>query len=611
MQMRRLWGVTLLSVLGASVAVSACGSDDAKRRVMAPGDAGAAGGGGEAAANPAGGQGATPASAGNGGASSPGLAGEGGSSAATSGGASGEAAVGGVATVGGAGGAEGSGYANEPVEGDTFASPLGSDAQNDCSVEATPCKTITFAASQAAPGHTVWLASATFTNVDQPLAASVVNGIRVRAREPGEALLQVRLTLLGSHRVEGLLVDGGASGTGNPGIDVTTGTVVLEGVAFSGRLATALKVSGDAVVTVLPGGLTDYVTDVLFYNDLSGYNPFTEVSGNAQLTLAGGTFGGPGLGYGAALPRLNYGAAFAVRGDARLVVDGVTLKVRTRGIGLLQNASVRLLNSSLTAVAMTAAGYGVWAMNDGGAAKIEVEGSTISGFANTNVSAAIAVLDDPPEQTHATVRVADSTLSNSSFGVFVNGPCFGELTFDAVDITNNSFGGVFCPGNCTFDMTGGSVSGNGSYSDSTGWGYYGGLHFGGANRAYDVKLRGVTIQDNRNIVNNGNTNAEANSGLTLAGTAASLFDLGTGADPGGNTFVGNDTGNATSNLNVKVNPAVVVSAVGNTFDPSIQAATAAGTYALGTPPCSAGSCNLTSGAGANYRVTSGTLRLAE
>ncbi len=601
MRTARFWGVTMISVLGVSVGVSACGSNDAKRKVMGTGDAGAAGGGGEVGADPAGGAGATPANAGTGGANS---AGVGGLGAVSSGGLAGETAG------GGAGGAPGSGYASEPVEGDTFASPLGSDTENDCLVEATPCKTITYAASQAAPEHTVWLASATFTNVDQPLAASVVDGIRVRARELGKAVLQVRLALLGSHRVEGLVVDGGPSNTGNPGIDATTGTVVLEGVAFSGRLTTALKVSGDAVVTVLPGGLTDYVTDILAYPDYPGYVPFTEVFGTAQLTLAGGTFGGPGLGYGAALARLNYGAAFAVRGDARLVVDGVTLKLRTRGIGLQQNASVLIKNSSLTAIAMTEAGYGVWAMNNGGEAKIEIEGSTISGF-NLSSSAAIAVLDDPPEQSQATLQITDSTLSKNGFGVLVTPPCFAQITLDAVEITDNSFGGVFCPGNCTLNMSGGRVSGNAGYALETYWSYYGGLYFAGPNKAYDIKLRGVTIEDNRNLVVNGNTNTEANSGITLAGSAASVFDLGTGADPGGNTFVGNNTGNATSNLNVKANAAVVVSAVGNTFDPSIQTASATGTYALGTAPCSAGSCNLIAGAGANYRVTSGTLRLAE
>jgi hypothetical protein len=62
---------------------------------------------------------------------------------------------------------------------------------------------------------------------------------------------------------------------------------------------------------------------------------------------------------------------------------------------------------------------------------------------------------------------------------------------------------------------------------------------------------------------------------------------------------------------VKVNAGVTVSAVGNTFDASLQSASAAGAYVLGTAPCGASTCNLTTGTGPNYRVASGTLRLAE
>ena len=36
-----------------------------------------------------------------------------------------------------------------------------------------------------------------------------------------------------------------------------------------------------------------------------------------------------------------------------------------------------------------------------------------------------------------------------------------------------------------------------------------------------------------------------------------------------------------------------------------------GMYVLGTPPCGDETCDLTTGDGPNYRVTSGTLRLAE
>jgi hypothetical protein len=61
---------------------------------------------------------------------------------------------------------------------------------------------------------------------------------------------------------------------------------------------------------------------------------------------------------------------------------------------------------------------------------------------------------------------------------------------------------------------------------------------------------------------------------------------------------------------VKVDPGVTVTAVGNVFDPGVQGAGSAGEYTLGAGPCGAETCDLIAGSGANYRVTSGTLRLA-
>jgi hypothetical protein len=247
---------------------------------------------------------------------------------------------------------------------------------------------------------------------------------------------------------------------------------------------------------------------------------------------------------------------------------------------------------------MTNIGFGIWATSSVGSASIVVEGSTISGFAYGGNSAAIA-LPEYAAASQATISVTDSTLSGNSNGVHTTAQATAQMTFDEVHLTNNLFSGLNCYGNCTLDMTGGSVTGNAGYNP-TPWGYYGGLSFGAADRAYDVKLRGVTIADNRNTTVDGNTNNNGNSGVTLAGTVASSFDLGTAADPGGNTLTGNDTGNATTNLNVKVNAGVTVSAVGNTFDASLQSATAAGVYLLGSAPCAVSTCNLTTGTGPKH-----------
>ncbi len=73
------------------------------------------------------------------------------------------------------------------------------------------------------------------------------------------------------------------------------------------------------------------------------------------------------------------------------------------------------------------------------------------------------------------------------------------------------------------------------------------------------------------------------------------------------------TGNQTTGLNVAVAPGVTLRSVGNTFIAGVQGADALGKYQLGAPPCGPSGCDLTSTAssGANFRIGSGVLRLAE
>jgi hypothetical protein len=94
------------------------------------------------------------------------------------------------------------------------------------------------------------------------------------------------------------------------------------------------------------------------------------------------------------------------------------------------------------------------------------------------------------------------------------------------------------------------------------------------------------------------------TGFELAGDAGSSWDLGTLADPGGNTFVATTTSLLVSNANVPT-----VSAVGNTWAPSVQDADSDGHYAA---VGAGGVLEVTSGSGQNYDDTIGiTLRLAE
>jgi hypothetical protein len=87
------------------------------------------------------------------------------------------------------------------------------------------------------------------------------------------------------------------------------------------------------------------------------------------------------------------------------------------------------------------------------------------------------------------------------------------------------------------------------------------------------------------------------AGLSFTG---SLINLGTAASPGNNTFLGTAAG-----LGVSLSTATtsVVSAVGNTWRPSVQGADASGHYASTFIDGTAGVAFV---AGNNYRITAGT-----
>jgi hypothetical protein len=202
------------------------------------------------------------------------------------------------------------------------------------------------------------------------------------------------------------------------------------------------------------------------------------------------------------------------------------------------------------------------------------------------------------------MSLTNSTLSGNSIGIYIDGFSSASVVGAGLFIDENQLGGIRAVGSLTLDVAGGSFSRNGF---STVGPLFGGMTVGtGGNH---VKLRGVSIVDNKSPLASAAT--AGNSGLTLAGDSTSTFDLGTAADPGGNTITGNNTSTSTTGIDVKVNAAVTVAAVGNTFEPNLQGADALGHFALGAPPCGPTTCEVTTGSGANYRVTSGRLRLAQ
>ncbi len=483
---------------------------------------------------------------------------------------------------------------------DRFVSPSGTDAGNDCTVEAAPCRTIARGATLAVAGETVWLLDGAYTSTSQGASAVPVAGDVIRARNPGLAMLRISLDLTDATVID-LSIEGGA-------LRAVGGTSVLEGIRLVGAFtssAQAITASGSAVVTLRPGTVANYAAGAT--GGTFGAGSLIAVSGTAQLVVEGGTFAGPGV--GGTGQSAGGGGAIDVFDDARVTLTGVTMRVNTRGITLRGRARLTMSGCTLEAASVTSTAWGILVFNGSGdVASVTLTDSTVRGFAYLGSSAPIRVADlQGTNQPRAALVLTNTTLSQSSLGVYVDGASTATIDGTGLQIRDNLFGGVRADGALDLAMTGGAVTGNAWYTTTGVASFHGGIWLGAA-RAYALRLRGVSITDNRSTVANGNVDS---GGITVAGTAGSAFDLGTAASPGGNTITGNTTGGVTTGLSVKPSAGVIVSAVGNTFAAGVQGANPSGQYVLGSPPCGATACDLSSGTGENYRVTSGVVRLAQ
>ena len=506
-----------------------------------------------------------------------------------------------------------------PSAGDTYASPTGVDLNNTTCAQATPCLTIAKAAQLAQANKTVWLMNGSYTAATQPTPISIPAGLTLRALTPGLAGVGQQIVLQGSATVVGVVLR--RNGFGDFGsIAADAGAVTLDGVKATGSAVgnsgspAVLVLSGTVHVTMTPGNVTDYADQLAPAGQ--GVAIYGALAGSARLTINGGTFGGAALGGADPLNGAFNRGAFNLIGSSRLDLNNVVLNVDSSGVFMYGDATQLFMTGSvLHANANTGGGYGVYAAK--GTPQITLVNSAISGFdySYNRSSVGIYVGTFAQPGVAATMSATNSSVTANNVGIFVteigSSPSSLALTGTSLTIASNTHGGIACRDACNVDITGGEISENAT-NDATqnGSTFHGGVWMGMATKTYQLKLRNMLIVDNRSTAGS-NANSSDNSGVTMAGSATSTFDLGTAASPGQNLIQGNTSSAQTSGLNVAVAAGVTVSAVGNTFAPNTQQADAQGKYKLGTAPCGASSCNLTTGAGANYRVTSGTLRLAQ
>lgn len=509
--------------------------------------------------------------------------------------------------------------ATTPSVGDTYASPTGTDAGNTTCSQANPCRSIALAAATAQPNKTVWLMNGTYDGTTQPGPIAVPAGLTLRAMTPGLAGVGQGIVLQGNATVVGLVLR--RNGPGDFGsIAASAGNVTIDGVkpvgisAMGSGYPAVLALSGTVHATMTPGNVADYADQLPLVGQATEI--YATLAGSAWLTVNGGTFGGATLGGSDGLTGAFNRGAFNLAGSSRLDLNNVDLSVESSGIFLNGDATqVHLVGTTLHAAANVGQGYGIWAAK--GTPQVTLVNSTISGFdhAYTHGSAGISVGTFAQPGAALTLTTTNSSITANNLGVFVTdiGSSPSSLTWTGTNasVAMNTHGGIVCRDACNVDLSGGEISENATNDPAAnGVTFSGGIWMGLATKTYQLKLRNMLIVDNKSSAGS-NANSSDNSGVTMAGNASSSFDLGTAASPGTNLIAGNTSSVQTTGLNVSVAAGVTVSAVGNTFAPNIQGANAQGKYQLGTAPCGASSCNVSSGSGANYRVNSGTLRLAQ
>jgi len=508
-----------------------------------------------------------------------------------------------------------------PTVLDTYVSPSGIDAGNTTCAQASPCRSIAQAAATGPASKTVWLNNGVYDASTQPAPIQIPAGMTLRALTPGLAGIGQAIVLQGSASVVGVVLR--RNNVGDFGsILASAGTVTLDGIKASGSAAAGsgfpavLALSGSVHATMTPGSVADYCDQLAPIGQATGI--FATLAGNARLTLNGGTFGGAALGGSDGVNGAFNRGAFNLTGSSRLDLNNVVLNVDSSGIFLFGDATQVHLNGSLiNASANTGPGYGIHAAK--GTPLVTMVNSEIVGFdyaySHNSVGIVVGTFAQPGVQ--ATVTATNSAVTASNLGFFVTEqgttPSSLTLTGTNLAINANTHGGIACRDACNVDLSGGSVSANATSDPASGsLTFHGGIWMGMPSKAYGLKLRNVSIVDNKSTLGS-NAASSDNSGVTMAGNASSGFDLGSAASPGNNVITGNTSSAQTTGLNVAVAPGVTVRAAGNTFIANVQGASALGKYQLGTAPCGASSCDLgsTGGNGANFRIASGTLRLAD
>jgi hypothetical protein len=250
-------------------------------------------------------------------------------------------------------------------------------------------------------------------------------------------------------------------------------------------------------------------------------------------------------------------------GNAKLTIDNTLIDTSTvQAILMFENAGVVLMNSQIHRVSLATAGTSsatIFMGGQGGVLPINQTLDVVGSDISQNQVPGVSLIVHSAFATTPVVKFTSSHVDNNTgSGFFVSSSASIHPsvvnTVQVIDSTfkGNTGSGITMPVG-TVSITGGEFSGNGGD----------GIALTGTMHANSLKVRGPVKID-----------ANEGDGISFTGAAGSSLDLGKTGDPGGITFNAVAVAHSAVNLNL----ALQGFAIGNTWMPNVQGATAGGLF---------------------------------
>jgi hypothetical protein len=266
----------------------------------------------------------------------------------------------------------------------------------------------------------------------------------------------------------------------------------------------------------------------------------------------------------------------SVRGTATLTVNGGTVSVLDRAFNAGGSATLDIAGVEFIAQDPSQPASNAIAVYDGSPTVTVRGGSTVRGYR-------AAILLNSPS---VAISIDDATISDGDFAVLARRASLASQSTLRGSITNSRFAnlrlGLFSyPFNGAVDLSLSNLDFKAVDRPIL-------VGFGGRLSLADVTITdcilGAVILDysgtpslNVSLRRVSVTHCQL-GGVSLAGRESTVFDLGTLASPGGNVLRDNQLGGTgqESNLGFQSSSPIIISAIGNSWDPNVQGTDANG-----------------------------------